>query len=248
MKETDYSVYHFTKEEMAIYILGGIGALIVIGFTFYDNFLVGLFLTPLLYPYLERKRKNLCEKRKKKLQKEFREALLSVSAGLNAGYSVENSFMGAYRDIVLMFGKESDMAMELSLVMKKLRNNQPIEQILTNMGERSQMEDIMDFAMIFQIAKRSGGDLCTAIESTAAIIREKGEVEQEIDVMLAGKKMEKNIMMLIPFFMIGYLSVTSKGYFNSLYHNLKGIVVASVCLVIYVLACYMMERVTKVDV
>ena len=248
MKENDYSVYHFSKKELVINILIIIGALLVIGLTFYDNPLVGLFFTPVIFPVLEKRRSILCEKRKKELQKEFREALLSVSAGLNAGYSVENAFMGAYRDIVLLFGKNADMAIELSLIMKKLRNNQPIEQILSNLGERSKTADIMDFAMIFQIAKRSGGDLCGAIESTAQIIREKGEVEGEIEVMLAGKNMEKNIMLLIPFFMIGYLSLTSKGYFTPMYHNLKGIIISSICLVLYVVSAYMMQRVTKIEV
>ena len=140
------------------------------------------------------------------------------------------------------------MAYELSMIMKKLRMNQPIEQLLMDLGERSDAEDIRDFAEVFQIAKRSGGDLRQAIDNTASIIREKGEVEQEIEVMLAQKKLEKNIMLFIPFFMIGYLSITSKGYFTPLYHNPKGIVVSTVCLLLYLLACYLMTFVMRIEV
>lgn len=248
MKEKQYKIYRYSTKEWIAYIGIGILILLLVGKTFYDNPLVGIFFSPLLVPFLEKRKQFLCVKRKKQLEKEFRESLLSVSAGLSAGYSVENAFLSAYKDIVLLFGKESDMACELSIIMKKLRMNQPIEQVLLDLGERSEAEDIQDFAEVFQIAKRSGGDLRQSIDNTAAIIREKGEVEQEIEVMLAQKKLEKNIMMMIPFAMVGYLSITSKGYFTPLYHNMKGAVVATVCLIIYAMACYLMSYVMRVEI
>lgn len=248
MNEINYNEYHFRPKELVLLIAIGLITLSLVGICFYDNIFVGLFFSPLLYVLIQKRRRTLCERRKKELQKQFREAILSVSAGMRAGYSVENAFLGASRDVILLFGKESDMAKELNLIMKKLKMNQPIEHILYNLGERSNVEDIMDFALIFQIAKRNGGDLIQAIETTAGIIREKGEVMQEIEVMLSGKNLEKNIMMLIPFFMVGYLSITSKGYFTPLYHNFKGVAVASICLIIYIAACFLMNRMTKIEV
>ena len=248
MKERQYKTYQYSKKEWIVYLAIGSLALLLIGKTFYDNLFVGILFSPVLIPFLKKRRETLCIRRKKQLEREFREAILSVSAGLSAGYSVENAFLSAYKDIVLLFGKDSDMAYELGMIMKKLRMNQPIEHLLMDLGERSEAEDIMDFAEVFQIAKRSGGDLRQSIDNTASIIREKGEVEQEIEVMLAQKKLEKNIMLFIPFFMIGYLSITSKGYFTPLYHNLKGIVVSTACLMLYILACYIMTCVMRIEV
>ena len=248
MKERQYKTYEYSKKEWIAYLSIASFALLLVGKTFYDNFLVGILFSPVLILFFKKRKQTLCLRRKKQLEREFREAILSVSAGLSAGYSVENAFLSAYKDIVLLFGKESDMAYELSMIMKKLRMNQPIEQLLMDLVERSDAEDIRDFAEVFQIAKRSGGDLRQAIDNTAAIIREKGEVEQEIEVMLAQKKLEKNIMLFIPFFMIGYLSITSKGYFTPLYHNPKGIVVSTVCLLLYLLACYLMTFVMRIEV
>ena len=133
-------------------------------------------------------------------------------------------------------------------MMRRLRNNDQLEDILLSLGIRSDVKDIRDFAEIFRIAKRNGGSLSGLIGNTARMIEGKSEVRREIDTIMSEKRLEQRIMELMPFGMMLYVSLTSPGFFNSLYHNLTGVLLMGVCLILYVVACLMAEKILKIEV
>ena len=61
------------------------------------------------------------------------------------------------------------------------------------------------------------------IRSSADLISRDIESRQEIKAVLSGRRMEQNIMKVMPFGIILYVGMTSKGYFDSLYGNLTGV-------------------------
>ena len=86
------------------------------------------------------------------------------------------------------------------------------------------------------------------MEKMARIIGEKIRVEQEIDVSVAGKKMEQMVMSLVPGGMILYMQVTSEGFLNILYHNLLGMIVMTVCLGIYGFSFWLGRKIVRIAV
>lgn len=244
----DYTKYTFSKREILMHLLVGAFFNAVVSWLFYDSIIAWFLMLPLLILSFRKKSAQLCQKRKRKLELEFRDVILSVSSNLQAGYSVENAFREAYRDIVLLYGEKSVMAGELRLIFRKLSNNEQLEAVLLNLAKRSGVQDIRDFADIFGIAKRSGGDLRTIIANTAVIIGDKQEVRREIATVVSEKKFEQQIMRVIPFFIIFYISLTTKGYFDSLYHNLFGWIVMTTALVIYMAACKLADRILDIEV
>ncbi|MCM1183074.1 MAG: type II secretion system F family protein [Roseburia sp.] len=245
---TDYSVYVFNRRELAVQMILQMLFTGMTAYLFYDSALAWLLLMLLSVFALKKKRAALCRQRKRRLESEFREVILSVSSNLQAGYSVENAFREAVGDIALLYGRTSLMAGELRLLIRRLDNNEQLEDILMNLAARSGVRDIGDFADVFQIAKRSGGELRTVIANTAQIISGKQEVRREIQTVMSEKKLELTIMRYIPFFIIFYISITSKGYFESLYHNLFGWMAMTVALGIYAAACRMSDKITDIEV
>lgn len=246
--EMDYAHYTFSRQEIVMYLMIGAAFNAMISWLFYDSIIAWFLMLPLIVLSLKEKGIQLCRKRKRKLELEFRDVILSVSSNLQAGYSVENAFREAYKDIVLLYGTESVMAGEMRLIFRKLSNNEQLESALLNLAKRSDVQDIRDFADIFSIAKRGGGDMRTIIANTAAIIGDKQEVRREIETVVSEKKLEQQIMKYIPFFIIFYISLTTKGYFESLYHNLLGWIVMTVALLIYMAACKLSDRILQIDV
>jgi tight adherence protein B len=98
------------------------------------------------------------------------------------------------------------------------------------------------------VAKKSGGNMTQIIGRTISVISEKMDVEKEIDVLISAKRMEARIMNLVPFFIIFYISLTSSGFFDPLYHNLFGIIFMTVCAGLYVTAYLMSERIVNINV
>ena len=86
------------------------------------------------------------------------------------------------------------------------------------------------------------------LSRTITLIQSRIEVETEIQVMLSAKKMEQHIMDLVPFFIIVYIQLSSPGFFDVLYHNMAGILFMSICLVLYLSAFVLSEKILAIKV
>lgn len=229
----NYNVYHYSKQEIFQLILKGSAFCIIFGILFYNNFLGILILLFFLPVYIKREKLNYIKKRKWKLNIEFGDGLSGLSAALNAGYSVENAFYQAVIDLKQMYGEESLIISEFSTIVKKLKVNQNLEDILNDFGERSGVEDIKNFSEVFQTAKRTGGDLIRVIRTTEKTIRDKIDVEREIQTMITGKRLESRIMNIMPCGIIGYLRLSSPHFLDPLYGNIMGVAVMTAMLICY---------------
>jgi tight adherence protein B len=86
------------------------------------------------------------------------------------------------------------------------------------------------------------------IRSTVRQLSDKLEVEKEIQTMLAAKQLEFRLLTIIPLGMIGYLKLSFPGMVEILYGNILGVVVMSVCLLVYLFSYEMGKRVVEIEV
>lgn len=247
-KKGNYGIYIFSGREFIKYLIIGSGFIFLVAKTFYDSVLACIFLIPFLYFYLDQKSKKLQKKRLLQLEKEFRDTILAVSSNLQAGFSVENSFKEARKDIQMLYGNDADMVYELLLMEQELNTNQTLEKILQSIADRTKSEDILEFSQIFHIAKKSGGDIRNVIMNTSNVIKEKMSVRLELETALAEKRLEQSIMKGMPFFIVFYISLTTRNFFDRLYHNPIGIIIMTGCLAGYVIACLMMDRILEIEI
>lgn len=236
------------KAEDIPFVLQGVGIALLFGKLFYGSCLAAVFLLPLAVLWTGMQRKSHRKRKCRLVGIQFRDLIYSVLTSLKAGYSIENAFVGAKNDMILLHGKDSEIVRYLNKMIKGLKNNIPLEKLIFSMGKESENTDIQDFAAVFTVAKRSGGNMTEIIERTIGVISQKINVEKEIDVLVSAKRLEARIMYLVPFFIIFYISVTSPGFFDVLYHNTFGVVVMSICLAIYIVAFILSERIVDIDV
>lgn len=244
----NYDNYKFTLNENIRYTLEGLLICGVLGFLFYHNILGVIVLSPLILIYRRRIKSQLIEKRKWKLNQEFRDAIVSISAALNSGYSAENAFYEAWKDLKLLYKEESLIMQELSYIINQIKLNVTVEKALSDFARRTRTEDITNFAEIFTTAKRTGGNLIKIIHTTAKSISEKIEVKREIITLITAKKYEADIMKYIPPVIIIYLNYSSPGYLDSLYHNILGIFVMSILLAIYLVAFTLADKIVDINI
>ena len=179
---------------------------------------------------------------------EFRDAIQSVAAALLAGYSIENAWKEAEREVMGLYGKEAMITQELIRMNTEIKLNWNVEEILHDLATRSGVEEIESFAEIFGFAKRSGGDFAGIIRTTAMRISAKIEVEREVDTVIAGKKLEGKIMSVMPFLILTYLNLASKEFIDPLYGNLSGVFVMSAALLIFAGAMAINRRISDIKV
>lgn len=247
-KKTNYNTYSFTCKEWFIYLTQSILEIFVLGYFFYHSWKLTLCLSPLLYYLLKRKKEELIDKRKKELSTQFNDFLSSINGSLQAGYSLENAVEEAYKELIAFYHNKSWMVKELGVIRNGMNNRQPVEELIHEFAERSGIEDIHDFANVIMIAKKSGGDMNEIIESNIAVIEEKLEIRQEIETSLSSRNLEVRIMSVIPFFIILYIDVTSRGYFDMLYQTIGGRIFMTVCLGVYLAAIRVSEKIIHIEI
>lgn len=209
----------------------------------------GILLGSMILPIYRNRYKQIClEKRKKELLVQFKDAMQAVGVALLAGFSIENAWLESQEELKNLYGEKAYMVNEMKQMNARIQMNQPVEQELYQFAMRSECDDIIEFSEIFRFAKRSGGDFGKIIRNTIQHISEKIEMEQEIDTILAGKKMEQKIMNIIPVCLLTYLNLTSEEFLAPLYGNVFGGCVMTGAFFAYVGALVMARKMVSVRV
>ena len=186
------------------------------------------------YIFWEQKKER--DKKKRILRQQFSECILSVAGSVKAGYAAENAFVESIKDMEMMYGEHAEILEELRQIKGGLASHFSLEKLLHDMGRRTELEEVKEFAEIFTITKRNGGSLAGVIQMTAGEISDKIMLEDEIRTTLAAKRLEQKIMNGIPFLLVLYLEFSTPGYFNMFFREFSGIALMTLFLIWYIAA------------
>lgn len=178
----------------------------------------------------------------------FKEWLYYVKGGLNGGKSIERAIFECRNSFRAVVGNGHYVLSGLEQVYRGLELHIPLEECIRQFGEDTRVESIQDFAIVFEIAKKQGGQMTATLEKMIQQICDKSDLRLEIQAMIAAKKTEQRIMCIMPFAIMVFVGKSSGGYFTPLYHNLKGNLIMSLCLCVYLFGVYWGERLTEVKV
>lgn len=243
-EKRNYKIYEFSKEEKMMSICICSFVVLFFSFFFYRNLYMSVILMPIGIFLYRQIRKQKKEKQLASLSMQFKECILCVAANLRAGYSAENAFCQSMSDMSMLFGDKSLIVEELLWIKQGLQNNMNLEELLLDFSERTGLEDLEEFAQVFAIAKRGGGNLPAVISDTAVLLSDQIEMQREIQVLISGKQFEQKIMSLIPFGIVCYIEISTPGYFKILYGNKMGFIVMSICLCVYLVAYVVAQKIT----
>jgi len=244
----DYEEYLMTIGE-ELKCLGMAVSLSVLAAWILYKHLSGLILCVVIFPLYRRSyiRERITE-RKRELLVQFKDGIQSIVVALLSGYSIENAWIEAEKELCELYGENAYMTKEMHYMNSGIRMNQPIEEMLVRFAERSGCEDIVGFADIFRFAKRSGGNFAKILQNTVHRIAEKQEVEREIETVLSGKKMEQKIMNVVPVGLLAYLNLTSKEFLEPLYGNFFGACVMTGAFVAYIGAFLLAHKIVEIKI
>ena len=239
----EFHDYRWKRGELLIACILSVSLVLFLAYFFYQSLWAVPLLSPVGILFFRTIHKKKQEKEKEEITAQFRECILAVSTSLQAGYSAENAFVESIRDMKMMYGGDSLICTELELIRRGLNINISLEELLQDFAKRSGCEEIGEFAQIFSLAKRSGGNMAEIIRTSAMLIGRQIELRQELKSLLAGRRMELNIMKAMPFGIVIYINFSTPGYFAPLYHNVFGVAVMTACLAVYLAAYIMGEAV-----
>lgn len=194
------------------------------------------------------KKQQKTENRKRLLYYHFQDVLHGLLTAVRAGYSMEKAVCECRKELEQIYGTDEDLVKELIYMERQMKVGVSLEQLFLDLGQRSGVEDIRNFGEIFLISRRSGGNLGEIMEKLARVLGEKIRVQREIEVCIAGKRMEQLVMSFVPGGMILYMQMTSSGFLDVLYNNILGASVMTICLGIYLFSFWMGRKIVRIAV
>ena len=239
----DYHLVNWDTGKRMRVIVGAALRVLLLSYFFYRSFIAVIPLSVVGYLYYRKQKSEMASRDIKLLESQFGEAIRAVDTALKAGYSVENAFVQSGKDMERQYGKDSFIHEELEVIRRGLVINITLEEMLADLAVRSGSEAIEDFSKVFMIAKRYGGNMSEVISTEVETISIRIETREEIETAISGKKMEQNIMKLMPFGILTYVGVSSPGYFDSLYGNLTGIALMTGLMAVYLAAYFIGDKI-----
>ena len=248
LRKRRYDEYHMSGKEVARYLCQGVGLCAALDYLFYQNLAFMVLAVPFCIYYMKAEKIRLRDERRRRINEQFRDALVSLNVAVQAGYSIENAIRECHADLRKMYPPGADILEELAYMENQLYVSVPVEDLFLDLGRRTGAEDIESFSAVFVTAKRTGGDMSEIIQKVTRMISDKIDVKKEIYATLAGKKYEQTIMSLMPVGIILYMRLTSPGYLDVLYGNAMGAAVMSVCLALYGFSFWLGRKLIEIEV
>ena len=219
-----------------------------IAMLFYSDLRMSIFLIPIGVIWYRNLLRELEQKKIRQFEQQFQNALQSLQAQLNVGYSMENGLKEVQRELKLLYSENTAIVREFTYMTRQLNLNITAEQVWTEFAERVGLPQVDGFVTVFVQAKRSGGDSISIIRNAVNHMRERAEIQRELETMVAAKKLEFRIMTLIPFGIIAYMRVSFPEFMNVLYGNLFGMCFMSSCLAVYLAAWKLGQNIVEIEV
>ncbi len=229
----DYHNYEMTQGEQVLYfilafLIGGVVSQFFYGGLFQEDgvptlltyisnavaFVIGGLLVGKVF--LPVRSRQLAEKRRDTLRRQFRDMLESLTASLAANSTVRDAFSSAYTDMCMQYSDDALISKELDQFRRAEQINVTLDVMMDDFAKRSGVEEIQDFNNVFQVCYGPGGNMSRVINQTHDIICERMEVEDEIQAKIHANEMELNIIMLAPVLIVALMRSANETFAQNL--------------------------------
>ena len=186
------------------------------------------------------------KKRKMKLRVQFFDLLEAMSVAMRAGNPPLKALESAREDLSLIYTQDSDILVELDIIIARFNNAVPLSEIFADFGSRSGLEDINSFASIYATIEGKSSRADEIVRETQQIIADKMEIEMEIDTLMTAAKSEVNIMLFMPLVILGIVGYAGAGFMDAIYTTTMGRLVATAGLVVFIISFIMARKFSNV--
>lgn len=193
-------------------------------------------------------KRSVLDTKKQEFEKRFGEFLSALYSGMMAGYSLENAIRSAGADLEGLYGKKELLVQRLRDLIREMDLQRAPGELLTRLGVESGSEDIRNLGEVLSITQKTGGSPDQTLAVCRTTILERMDTRAEISTVIAGKVFEQRIMSLVPAGILFYLRLSFGGFLDCLYGNVLGAGVMTVCLMIYLAAILLGERIVRVSI
>jgi tight adherence protein B len=200
----------------------GMTLVVFILFTWVSNLhtLLSLAISLVLglgFPYLFVTKKRIA--RHRKFTAQLPDALDYLARSMRAGNPFMASLKAASKEIPEPTGEE------FGITFDEMNYGLAIEDALYNLSARTGSEEMRFFTTAVLIQKSTGGNLADVLNRIAAVMRARAVTYRDIKILSAEMRYSANVLIALPFFVAGALSITNPTYLTVLFESELGLII-----------------------
>lgn len=235
--------------EMLLSATIGIALAATVAFVFYADIRFILAAAPFGLLAVPFRKEQRAQRKRERFILQFKDMLYYLSVSLSAGKSLESSLSDAEGALLSQYGREdTELMAELDAMNSRLGLREPVERVLSELAEKTGMEDVRSFADVVAVCRRSGGNLVEVMQHSVRILREKMEISREMETAWAAKRLEQRILCVSPVFLVLLIRLGSGDFMEPMYNTPAGRVIMTVALGLVAVGFAVGERIMKVRI
>ena len=123
-----------------------------------------------------------------------------------------------------------------------------ISALLIDLGKRSGLKDILQFAYSYAICEEIGGDIEAVCLKNASMLLDKMDFQTEIKALISEKKLDAAVLAVMPLFILYFLNVSSDDYIQIMYTSTSGKILMTVSLLLFAAAVFWGVRIVNIKI
>jgi tight adherence protein B len=157
------------------------------------------------------------------------DSLQLMASSLRAGHSLLRALDAVSQEAA------SPTAEEFTRIVNETRVGRDLSDALEELAARMGSDDFTWVAQAIAIHREVGGNLAEVLDTVGHTIRERNAIRRQVKALAAEGKLSAVVLMVLPFGVIGFLSLTNPAYLAKFTQSLAGwamLAVAAVMMVI----------------
>lgn len=217
-------------------------AAFLVGAVIGNNIVVGIVLAVLVPVSVKMFLRFKWGKRKRAFANQLDDTLQLLASALRAGHSLPRAFDTLSREA------EAPMSEEIARIVNESRIGRDLVDAMIQTSERMDSQDFKWIARAVDIQRTTGGNLNEVLEQVGETIRERNEIQAKVYALCAEGRMSAYVLMGLPVFVGGMLTVMNPAYMAPLFTTGVGKGLIGASLVMFLIGGLWMRKVAEIKV
>lgn len=231
-----------TSEAIITLLISASLVVFVFGFAVSGSPLAGAALASCVWLLVGLWANHVCDERREQLRDAIPEALQSMKACFQVGYTLSQTVSEVRKNTT---GPLGELFREVEGV---LETGGSTEDALKVLKKKASEPELVFLATALEIQHKTGSSMQQVLEITRQSVADEIELKRTLKTQTAQAKLSAQIVTIMPFALIGIFSLLSPDFLDPFFESVLGIVMLLCALGMQVLGVFLVRRLLKVEV
>lgn len=179
---------------------------------------------------------HLAQKTVRHFNEQLPDAIDFIGRSLRAG----NPFSASLKAVSEDMG--DPVASEFGTTFDEMKYGVEVEQALVHLADRTGSEEVRFFVTAVLVQRTTGGNLAKILDRLSAVMRARANTRREIRVLSTEMRYSANILVALPFFVAGAVTLVDPGYLSELFKSKTGLMLVAAQFVLIGIGYYIIQK------